>query len=266
MYFAATVFDPDGHGDNTKRRLGVARADHPLGPFIADPEPLIPDEYAIDADPFQDEDGSLWLFYNVRRDELSFNGLPSSANVVDRLVTPTELAGEVTPVAVPSEPWEGSLDGTHYWNEGCWVLKRRGRYHQLYSGSHYRDGRYAIGLSGADAVRGEWTKYPRNPIFATGERIIGGPVAAAARTRQPGPARPAGLDRRPPQRQASGLHQPDFDTDGEIVAGSLTSHFDDEAALAGTRRAHDVAVVRTRSSVQAGPTGAHITDLAVTAR
>ena len=173
MYFAATVFGAKGHGDNTRRRVGVARADHPLGPFTPDPKPLIPHEYAIDAHPFQDEDGSLWLFYNVRRSELSFNGLPSSANVVDRLITPTQLAGEVTPVAVPSERWEGSLDGSSYWNEGCWVLKRRGRYHQLYSGSHYRDGSYAIGLSGADVIRGEWTKYPRNPIFATGERITG---------------------------------------------------------------------------------------------
>ncbi len=173
MYFAATVFNAKGHGDNTRRRVGVARADHPLGPFVPDPRPLIPHEYAIDAHPFQDEDGSLWLFYNVRRAELSFNGLPSSANVVDRLITPTQLSGQVTPVAVPSERWEGSHDGSQYWNEGCWVLKRRGRYHQLYSGSHYRDGSYAIGLSGADAVRGEWTKYPRNPIFATGERITG---------------------------------------------------------------------------------------------
>ncbi len=173
MYFAATVFGSDGHGDASRRRLGVARADHPLGPFVPDPEPLVPDEYAIDAHPFQDEDGSLWLFYNVRRDEFSYNGLPSSANVVDRLITPTELAGKPTPVSIPSARWEASADGSEYFNEGSYVLKRRGRYHELYSGSHYRCDGYSIGLSCSDTLRGGWRKPSGNPIFARGPRIAG---------------------------------------------------------------------------------------------
>ncbi len=405
MYFAATVF-AKGHGDNSLRRIGVARAEHPLGPFVPDPKPLIRHEYAIDAHPFQDEDGSLWLFYNVRRAELSFNGLPSSANVVDRLVTPTQLAGDVTPVAVPSERWEGSHDGSMYWNEGCWVLKRRGRYHQLYSGSHYRDGSYAIGLSGSDAIRGTWTKYPRNPIFATGERITGPghhsvilapdgvtyyavyhgydsgrpgrkvhldpvrwcgdrPVIGTdpargkpTETPQPTPPQPVfdpavpywhadlwvqGRELRidsvsvAPARghgralrvrvnqgrnglrvwidnslaaQDDGDHRPEFGSDDEIVTGSLTSHFDDEALrwlAPGERRswkwggsgALEISVAVRGSAtvsageqstdvrgegeyvlghlrvedggasevvIRAGPTGAHATDLTVTAR
>ena len=173
MYFAATVFAADGHGDPSRRRIGVARSDHPLGPFVAAADPLVAGEYAIDPHPFQDEDGSLWLFYNVRRDDLALDGLPSSANVVDRLITPTELAGKATPVSVPSADWEGSADGSGYVNEGSYVLKRRGRYHELYSGSHYRHGDYAIGLSSADALRGRWRKHAANPIFARGPRISG---------------------------------------------------------------------------------------------
>src|SRR3712207_1011128 len=39
MYFAATVFAADGHGDPARRRLGVARATPPLGPFVPEPQP-----------------------------------------------------------------------------------------------------------------------------------------------------------------------------------------------------------------------------------
>ena len=405
MYFAATVFGPDGHGDPARRRLGVARADHPLGPFVPEPEPLITDEYAIDAHPFQDEDGSLWLFHNVRRDALRCDGRPSSANVVDRLLTPTRLAGEVTPVSVPSAAWESSDDGSEYWNEGSYVLKRRGRYHELYSGSHYRSDSYAIGLSSSPSLRGPWTKPAQAPIFSRGERITGPghhsvilapdgvtyyavyhgydagrpgrkvcldplrwcgdrPVIGTGatlghptETAQPAPPSPvyeaavpwwhADLWVRgtclhvgptvvelPAQRgpvrvrvnrgfdglrvwgddvlvaQADGLHRPEFDTSGEILAGSLASHFVDESIRrlapgerlawqwGGSRGLELSVAVRGAATVtagaarthvrgdgeyalghlilpeggareiviQAGPEGAEVTDLAVTAR
>ena len=174
MYVAGTVFQPNSReGDNTRRRQGVARADHPLGPFTLEPEPLVRDSYSIDGHPFQDEDGTLWLFYNVRGDQISTHGLPASGNVVDRLITPTRLEGRPRPVSFPDARWEASLDGSQYWNEGSWVLKRRGRYFQLYSGGHYGDASYGIGMTCADAPGGPWTKNPANPIFASGERITG---------------------------------------------------------------------------------------------
>lgn len=173
MYVSGTKFGADGHGDNTHRRQGLARATNPLGPFVLDPEPLVRDRYSIDGHPFQDEDGSLWLFYNVRGPEVGFNGKPGSGNVVDRLLEPGVLEGAPAEVTFPSQEWEASVKLGQYWNEGSWVLKRRGRYFQLYSGSHYREATYGIGLSAADHPRGPWTKHPDNPIFAAGARITG---------------------------------------------------------------------------------------------
>jgi hypothetical protein len=76
-------------------------------------------------------------------------------------------------VSFPSERWEGSFEDDAYWNEASWVLKRRGRYHQLYSGGFYRDATYGIGVTGADGPRGPWAKDPANPLFRSGRRITG---------------------------------------------------------------------------------------------
>jgi arabinan endo-1,5-alpha-L-arabinosidase len=173
MYVAGTRMRPDGEGVESERRQGLARADNPLGPFELDDVPLVTDQWSIDGHPFQDEDGGLWLFYNIRTGTTRFGDHPGSGNVVDRLIRPDQLEGNPTPVAFPSQRWEGSEAGDSYWNEGSWVLKRRGRYHQLYSGSHYRDSTYGIGLTSGRTPRGPWTKYPDNPILRSGERITG---------------------------------------------------------------------------------------------
>ena len=173
MYVTGTRFGPDGEGDRTLRRIGLARSRTPEGPYELDPEPLLAGSWGIDGHPFQDEDGSLWLFYNVRSEGERYLDRPGSGNVVDRLLDPGRLAGRPQPVAFPSEPWEGDREQSAFWNEGAWVLKRRGRYYHLYSGGTYRDETYGIGLTAADRPHGPWQKEPGNPIFRSGERITG---------------------------------------------------------------------------------------------
>jgi GH43 family beta-xylosidase len=173
MYVAGTRLGDDGHGVEALRRQGLARSRTPQGPFALDPEPLVPDVWSIDGHPFQDDDGTLWLFYNVRTEETRFQGRPGSGTVVDRLVRPDRLEGRPTPVAFPSERWEGSFADDAYWNEASWVLKRRGRYYQLYSGGFYRDATYGIGVTAAERPRGPWHKDPANPLFRSGRRITG---------------------------------------------------------------------------------------------
>jgi GH43 family beta-xylosidase len=160
-----------GQGDDMSRRIGVARSSTPLGPFVLDEQPLL-DEWSIDAHPFRDDDGTMWLFYNVRSDETRVDTAQGTGTVCDRLVAMDRLEGKPTQVTYPSQDWEGPYRDW-YWNEGPYVLKRRGIYYQLYSGGFYNDSSYAIGVAEARSPRGPWTKYDGNPIMRSGERIQG---------------------------------------------------------------------------------------------
>ena len=161
-------------GDDALRRQGVARAGGPLGPFVWDDEPLL-GRWAIDAHPFVDDDGRRYLFYNVRDERTRHpDGTLGCGNVVDELRADGRLAGSPVPVVVPSEPWEAGPDGDQYWNEGPWTLKRRGRYHQMYSGGFFGGDGYAIGVAVADAITGPWRKERTEPLF-TGGDVVRGP-------------------------------------------------------------------------------------------
>jgi GH43 family beta-xylosidase len=161
------------HGDDQMRRQGVARSRDPLGPFEFGDAPLL-DVWSIDGHPFVDLDGRRWLFYNVRDDSTRYRGVvPGCGNLVDELVTPGTLRGQPAPVALPDAPWEGSRSGEWYWNEGPTVLRRRGRYVQMYSGGWYGDASYGVGFAAAEDPRGPWVKAPHNPVFVSGSRITG---------------------------------------------------------------------------------------------
>ena len=166
-------WDWGGPGDENSRRLGLARATSPLGPFTLDPEPLV-GGWSIDGHPFRDDDGTLWLFYNVRTADLGLEGaLPGTAIVCDRLLAPDRLAGAPTLVTAPTDPWEGNARGDWYWNEGPFVLKRRRRYYQLFSGGAFYDASYATGLAEARTLRGPWQKDVQNPVLHSTEEIHG---------------------------------------------------------------------------------------------
>jgi GH43 family beta-xylosidase len=173
MYVSGARVDQRGDVLEDTHRQGLARASTPLGPFVLDDAPLVSDVWSIDGHPFQDEDGSLWLFYNVRTEQTRYRGLPGSGTVVDRLTAPDRLEGSPARVSFPSQAWEGGRSEHGYWNEGSWVLKRRGRYFQLYSGGDYRDSTYGIGVSEAPRPQGTWRKGRHNPIFRSGRRITG---------------------------------------------------------------------------------------------
>jgi GH43 family beta-xylosidase len=181
MYLSATrKLDADpldrwqtGEGAESGRRLGVARATEPLGPFVVDELPLV-DAWSIDGHPFRDDDGSMWLYYNVRtQDWPGYDGPPGTGTVCDRLVAPDRLAGRPAVVTFPSQRWEANRDGDWYWNEGPYVLKRRGWYHQMYSGGYFEDETYAVGNARARHPAGPWQKLDDNPTFSSSERLRG---------------------------------------------------------------------------------------------
>jgi GH43 family beta-xylosidase len=160
-------------GDDGLRRQGLARARDPLGPFVLDEAPLL-DVWSIDGHPFVDVDGRRWLFYNVRDTTTRYRGeVPGCGNFVDELVAPDTVRGEPAVVALPDAAWEGNRAGTWYWNEGPTVLRRRGRYVQMYSGGWYGDASYGVGFATAESPRGPWVKAGHNRVFMSGGRITG---------------------------------------------------------------------------------------------
>jgi GH43 family beta-xylosidase len=176
MYFAARSRDaprlPPGDEGEAGRRLGLARATSPLA-LVADPEPLV-GEWSIDGHPFRDDDGLLWLFYNVRFDGGPWpSEQPGTGTVCDRLLAPDTLQGRPTPVTFPDQPWEQMPGGGWAWNEAPYVLKRRGSYFQMYSGGWFADASYAVGIAQATSPRGPWRKHADNPILRSGDDILG---------------------------------------------------------------------------------------------
>ncbi|HPU24612.1 MAG TPA: glycoside hydrolase family 43 protein [Phycisphaerae bacterium] len=140
--------------------IGVAVADSPLGKFI-DKGPLI--KGAIDAHLFQDDDGKMYLYH-----------VPTSAGynriAVQPMADPLTKTGEPKTLIEPTDAWE--RHGAPI-AEGPWMLKHKGLYYLMYSGSPADGPHYAIGYATAKSPMGPFTKYPGNPIAQQGNGVFG---------------------------------------------------------------------------------------------
>ncbi len=154
FYLYYTVNNPAGG-----KLIGVAVADHPLGPFH-DKGNLATG--SIDAHLFQDDDGAYYLYYvNIE------NGFQILAQAMRDPLTPQ---GETHLVIEPTEPWEKRRGAV---TEGPWMLKHQGRYYLMYSGSGANGPEYAIGYATATSPLGPFTKYAHNPIAQQGNGVFG---------------------------------------------------------------------------------------------
>lgn len=153
FYLYYTVDKPGGG-----KQIGVAVADDPLGPFV-DRANLV--ESAIDAHLFQDDDGALYLYYVQ---------LPGFRIKAQRMSDPLTMKGEATAVIWPTEGWEKARGAV---TEGPWMLKHKGRYYLMYSGSGADGPDYAIGYATAISPMGPFTKHPGNPIGKRGDGVFG---------------------------------------------------------------------------------------------
>ena len=151
---------------SSNMHIGVAVADHPLGPFV-DRGILIRD--AIDANLFRDDDGCLYLYYSYAP-ALYVRRLTGVLRV-QRMVTPLEPVGDPI-VLLRSERWERFL-GVIGIIEGPWMLKRNGIYYLMYSGNATSNVHYAIGYATAESPVGPFAKYAGNPVLTKGGGILG---------------------------------------------------------------------------------------------
>ncbi len=155
FYLYYTVNKP-GRG----KLIGVAVADHPLGPFV-DRHTLVTD--AIDAHMFQDDDGAFYLYYvEIRPGPFKILVQPMSDPLVKK--------GPPKEVIRPTADWEQRQGAV---TEGPWMLKHDGRYNLMYSGSGANGPDYAIGYATSDSPTGPFTKYRGNPIAKRGNGVFG---------------------------------------------------------------------------------------------
>jgi GH43 family beta-xylosidase len=117
--------------------------------------------FAIDASPFQDEDGQWYLFY--ARDALDGDRV-GTVIVVDRMRNMTELAGQERIVVRAKHDWQRFMSnrvmygGTYDWHtiEGPCVRKRNGRYYCLFSAGRWENETYGVDFTVADSVIGPY--------------------------------------------------------------------------------------------------------------
>ncbi|MCX7817973.1 MAG: glycoside hydrolase family 43 protein [Kiritimatiellae bacterium] len=142
-----------------RKTIGVATADRPEGPFR---EPMDLVARAIDAHPFLDQDGRLYLYYA---------DLAQGFRIMVRpMADPRRPAGEAVELLRPTEPWETAYGRV---TEGPFVIRRGPTYYLMYSGSGADSPHYAIGYATADSPLGPFRKHPRNPIARSGNGVLG---------------------------------------------------------------------------------------------
>ncbi|WP_281495544.1 family 43 glycosylhydrolase [Isoptericola sp. S6320L] len=154
--WAPTVTERDGRyyfyfsGHNPtydRKTIGVAVADHPEGPFTAEPEAMITNTeavtsgQAIDPATFRDpQTGKHWLLWG--------NGGPGDGPVMAELNDDMVSVDEATLQRI-----EG-LDG---FREGLFVNHREGVYHLTYSIDDTGSENYRVGYATAASMAGPWT-------------------------------------------------------------------------------------------------------------
>jgi beta-xylosidase len=156
-----------GRGDKA-HHIRVAVSDRPEGPYEDTAARLTHPfdcPFAIDASPFQDDDGQWYLFYARDFLDNSSRGRAGTGLVVDRLIDMKTLAGEEQVVLRASRDWQLFqanriiYGGRYDWHtlEGPCVHKRNGRYYCLFSAGRWENETYGVDYAVADHVSGPYS-------------------------------------------------------------------------------------------------------------
>ncbi|MEN9937588.1 MAG: hypothetical protein RLZZ387_4167 [Chloroflexota bacterium] len=165
MYYSAGIELED-------MAVRVAVADHPAGPFVDQGVRLTAEPFAIDAHVFQDHDGARYLFYATDYLEHSHVGTGTAMVRLDDPLTP---AGPSRPVTRARYDWQvydpnRAEKGGVRWHtvEGPFVLWRKGRYYQMFSGGNWTNPTYGVSFATSDRIDrpDEWEQ------ASDGERVL----------------------------------------------------------------------------------------------
>jgi beta-xylosidase len=156
IYFAAQ------HERGGQRRICIATATSPTGPFTLAPKPLLETGSYIDPHPYKDPATGTWYCYIVGEGKTR-NGIYGGK--LDRAMT--SFVTSPTLVLKSSAAWE------HDWNEAPEVLFHKGYYYMMYSGYAFDKRGYAVGYATSRHPLGPYKKYAHNPILHFTEKVSG---------------------------------------------------------------------------------------------
>lgn len=194
MFYSAQWAD-NPQNDLENFRIGVAVADKPTGPFLRlENEPIFDPGYPIiDANVFQDDDGTLYLYYSRvcynhpveseiaqwARDKGWFEEIEESW--IYGIELKPDFSGVIgEPVLLLRPPlsmddenaqWESrsviSREVNRRWTEGSFTFKEEnsGKYYMMYSANFFGGENYAVGYATADSPLGPYKKATDNPIL-----------------------------------------------------------------------------------------------------
>lgn len=154
--------------DSGRQCLGRAVSDAPEGPFTDETKnPLVcqaAEGGSIDASPFEDENGDLYLYWKNDGNCCGFD-----TYIYARKLSPDglSLVGEPKRLFKGDAGWEGSLV------EAPFMWKHDGKYFLFYSANAFYDETYAVGYATCKGPLGSCEKAPENPILKTGEGAAG---------------------------------------------------------------------------------------------
>jgi len=154
LYYTAS---PKQSPRNSGNRVGLALSENIEGPYTN--HGVVIPHASIDGHVYVDSDSSMYIFYTI--EHLNRDGLTAGQIYQDRMLSPTEVAGEPRPIITH-----------HRWQEGPFLQHRFDKYFLTYScGAWTNDTyhvRYAIGAS----ATGPFAEQP-DTILASNEMVKG---------------------------------------------------------------------------------------------
>ena len=162
MYYVAREKEID------RQCIGVAVSEDPAGPFTdSNDEAFICQGElggSIDAYPFRDDDGKLYLFW---KNDGNCCGLEVALWGQELGTDGLTLVGEPVTLIVRNQPWERPLI------ENPAMVKHNGRYYLFYSGNWWESHQYAVGYAVCETVMGPCEKPLNEPWFEYEAPVMG---------------------------------------------------------------------------------------------
>ena len=147
---------------SNKQCVGVAVSDLPQGKFKDTRDaPLVcqaPEGGTIDASPFRDDDGKLYLYY---KNDGNCCGIATYIYVQELATDGLSLHGEPVRLIRNDTYWEGRVV------EAPTMFKHKGHYFLFFSANDYAGVDYAVGYATCEGPLGPCEDAPENPILAS---------------------------------------------------------------------------------------------------